>query len=294
MGKIIMGDDLEKLLFFANIRREPMADNGIMFTRRESLSGSYYFIKNTTDRPFDGWLPLKVNATSAAIFNPMTEKFGMAKKRLSTDGKIEIYSRLLPGESLIIETFNNKVSGKPYSFYNPVLGPQELTGKWKVDFVEGGPQLPASKEVGELISWTEFGGEAFKDFSGTARYTISFKKPVGKAGAWSLELGKVCSSARVILNGKEIAVLIGPDYRVIIDKNQLETINTLEIEVSNLMANRIAYLDRNNIDWKKFYNVNFAARLRENNKNGIFDASAWLPRESGLLGPVTITGMKKR
>ena len=79
----------------------------------------------------------------------------------------------------------------------------------------------------------------------------------------------------------------------IIDSRQLKQTNTLVINVSNLMANRIAYMDRNNIPWKKFYNVNMAARLRQNTKDGIFDASAWEPRESGLIGPVTITRMKK-
>ena len=68
----------------------------------------------------------------------------------------------------------------------------------------------------------------------------------------------------------------------------LKPVNKLEIRVSNLMGNRIAYMDRNNIEWKKFYNVNFAARLRENSRNGIFDASSWTPRESGLIGPVTL------
>ncbi len=72
----------------------------------------------------------------------------------------------------------------------------------------------------------------------------------------------------------------------------MKPVNTLELEVSNLMANRIAYLDRNKIEWKKFYNINMAARLKENNKNGIFDASAWKPMESGLVGPVTITPLK--
>jgi hypothetical protein len=90
----------------------------------------------------------------------------------------------------------------------------------------------------------------------------------------------------VFLNGKEIALLIGPWFQVTIDKKQLKPENILEIRVSNLMANRIAWLDRNNVQWKKFYNINFAARLKENAKNGIFDASEWLPRESGLLGPV--------
>ncbi|HBE40981.1 MAG TPA: hypothetical protein DDW27_07220, partial [Bacteroidales bacterium] len=77
-----------------------------------------------------------------------------------------------------------------------------------------------------------------------------------------------------------------------IDKNLLNPDNHLKIRVSNLMANRISYMDRNNIPWKKFYNINMAARLKQNTKNGIFDASAWDPLDSGLIGPVTITAVK--
>jgi hypothetical protein len=58
------------------------------------------------------------------------------------------------------------------------------------------------------------------------------------------------------------------------------------------MANHIAYMDRNNIPWKIFYNINMPARKRENAKNGIFDASAWKPLPSGLSGPVTLTAVK--
>ena len=42
--------------------------------------------------------------------------------------------------------------------------------------------------------------------------------------------------------------------------------------------------------WKKFYNVNFAARLPENRgPDGLFTAAAWEPLDSGLIGPVTLT-----
>jgi hypothetical protein len=154
--------------------------------------------------------------------------------------------------------------------------------------------LPSMKELTKLISWTDFGGEAVKNFSGTAKYTITFDSPAVKADAWQLNLGKVCESARIILNGNEIAGLIGPGYQTVIPKSLLKPKNILEIKVSNLMANRIAYLDRNNVQWKKFYNTNFPSRLPQNRKDGLFDASAWLPRESGLIGPVTITALKKR
>jgi hypothetical protein len=293
-GKIIMGIELNSLLSYAGIRREPMADNGIKFVRRESKTGSYYFINNQSDKPFEGWLPLSVKASYTAIYNPMTEKTGTAQKRISVNGESEIYMKLNAGESMIIETSSVKVKGKPYTFFEPSSDPVAISGTWKVDFVTGGPTLPESREVRELKSWTDFGGNDLKNFSGTAKYTIFFKKPAGKADAYSLNLGKVFNSVKVTLNGKEMGTLIGPDFSVEIDKSLIKPVNTLELSVSNLMANRIAYLDRNKIEWKKFYNINMAARLKENSRNGIFDASEWKTMESGLIGPVTITPPSKK
>jgi hypothetical protein len=171
--------------------------------------------------------------------------------------------------------------------------PKEVTGTWKVEFIEGGPSLSPASRLVKLGSWTELPDASLKDFSGTARYSITFTRPKEKAEAWKLDLGEVYESASVALNGTDLGSLIGPDYKLILGKKQLKKKNTLEVSVSNLMANRIAYMDRNNIQWKKFYNINFAARLRQNTKEGIFDASSWQPRASGIIGPVTITPMKE-
>jgi hypothetical protein len=291
-GSILTGKDIDQLLSFAGIKRETMADAKIKYVRRETKSGFTYFILNSSDKSFDGWLPIQAKAVSAALFNPITEQFGTVKVRTAAGNATEVYTRLSPGESLILEAYNSNASGKPYNFFDPLSTPSELSGSWKVNFLEGGPVIPASKEITKLSSWTLFDGDDVKNFSGTAAYTIAFKKPGGKADALLLNLGKVSESARVILNGKEIAVLIGPEFKVVIDNKLLKSSNILEVRVSNLMANRIAYLDRNNIEWKKFYNVNFNARIRQNTKNNIFDASKWEPRESGLIGPVTITALR--
>jgi hypothetical protein len=223
----------------------------------------------------------------------MTGKSGKAEIRLSQKGTIEIYAQVSASESIIVRTLNSKLSGNKYIWYDTLSTPKELKGIWNLDFLLGGPEIPASKVITKLISWTETGGEAVKDFSGTAKYTFVFEKPSGKADAWLLNLGKVCESASIILNDNELTTLIGPDYQVVIDKILLKTQNKLEIKVSNLAANHIAYLDRNNILWKKFYNSNYPSRLRQNSKNGLFDASAWKPRESGLIGPVTLTPLKR-
>ena len=293
-GKVIIGNDISELLSFARIRRETIIDNGLCYSRRASPSGSLYFITNQSDKAFDGWMPLQVKGKSAAIFDPMKGISGVAETRLSVFGNLDVYSRLLPYESIIVKTSITEIKGNKFIYYDPVSSAKEIAGKWKVDFIEGGPELPSSKEITKLVSWTEFGGDPVKNFSGTAKYSIAFDRPEGKADVFLLTLGKVCESARIYLNGQEIADMIGPGYQTIMPAASMQLKNTLEIKVSNLSANRIAYLDRNSVPWKKFYNTNFPARLRQNSKNGLFDASSWQPRESGLMGPVTITAMKKR
>jgi hypothetical protein len=292
-GKVLTGNDLGKVLSYANVRKESMVEKGLKFNRRVDNNESLYYILNPSGKKIEGWIPLEVKGKSVAIYNPMSGKNGIAETRLSPKGNIEVYAQLSSNESIILRTFNSKLSGEQYNYYDTLSAPVELKGIWNLDFLLGGPEIPASKVITKLISWTETGGEAVKDFSGTAKYTIVFDKPLGKADAWLLNLGKVCESARISLNDNELVTLIGPDYQVVIEKSLLRAQNKLEIKVSNLAANRIAYLDRNNIPWKKFYNTNFPSRLRQNNKNGLFDASVWQPRESGLIGPVTLTALKR-
>jgi hypothetical protein len=143
-----------------------------------------------------------------------------------------------------------------------------------------------------LKSWTEIEEETAKSFSGTATYTLNFARPDAPVSAWTLDLGRVAESARVSLNGREIAALLEPPYRVVIPTDTMQLQNVLEISVTNLAANRIADLDRKNPGWKKFYNTNMPARRRENaGADGLFSPAKWTPRASGLLGPVTLAPM---
>jgi hypothetical protein len=99
----------------------------------------------------------------------------------------------------------------------------------------------------------------------------------------------VHETAEVFLNGKKLATLVGPTFQVTIPASTLTATNTLEVVVANLMANRIIYMDKNNLPWKIFYNTNMPARRAENAKGGIFTAAGWKPLPSGILGPVTLT-----
>jgi hypothetical protein len=288
-GRLYESYDLEKLLTKALVRKESMAEKGLQLTRRKNKDGLTYFISNVSGKTFDDWVSLQDNPSAAALFNPMTGTKGMARsKRKTTKEPFQVYLQLQPYESVIIQTFNTVKTGAtfPYKILNST--PVEIKGSWTVEFLDGGPVLPPRFTANQLGTWTSAGGEEVKNFSGTAKYSINFSLAPGQAKFWVLDLGKVNETAEVILNGKKIATLIGPSFQCEIPSTLLKSTNKLEIIVANLMANRIAYMDRNNIPWKIFYNTNMPARKRENLKNGLFNASAWEPLPSGLSGPVTI------
>ncbi len=288
-GRILRAEDLERALARAGVAREAMVDLGLSFARRVDRDGRFYFINNRTDRAVDGWLPLQIDTAAATIFDPMHGRRGNARVRTSEAGAREVYLQLPAGESLIVAA-TLRPHDDPYDFYTSAGAPAPITGPWRVTFVKGGPALPAARTMEKLASWTAFGGEDVKSFSGTGTYTASFPRPDGTARAWQLDLGRVHESARVRLNGRDLGTLIGPAFRLVLRSSDLRASNTLEVSVTNLPANRIADLDRRGVRWKKFYNVNMPARFPQNRgSDGLFTAAKWEPLDSGLIGPVTLT-----
>ena len=288
-GVFLMDDNIDVLLEAAKTRRESYADKGLSVLRRKNADGTIYFINNRTDKPFNNWIQLNESPATLALFDPMTGNNGLAKWRKNEKGGVEVLLQLESYESAIIQSYQSMKTGNNYPYSEESGQPQEINGTWTIEFLNGGPVLPSKTTTSGLGSWTDLKGEDVKNFSGTAKYSITFNTPEGKAAAWKLNLGKVNETAEVFLNGKRITTLIGPIFECIIPSSALQQTNKLEIIVASLMANRIAYMDRNNIPWKIFYNTNMPARRRENVKNGLFDASAWKPLPSGLSGPVTLT-----
>jgi hypothetical protein len=288
-GRFLIGNDLGELLARAGVRREAFVDKGLAFERRAHDGGYVYFLLNRGPAPYAGWVPLPAGTKTAAIFDPMTARCGKGAMRIMADGTAETWIELAPDDSCLVKTFTTAVEGPAFAYWKAAGEARPLGGPWQVRFVAGGPELPAATEIKELKSWTEFGGDAVKAVSGTAAYMIQFARPAGAAEAWWLDLGRVAESARVTLNGQEIGTVLKAPFRLLIQTDQFREQNTLEIAVSNLGANRIADLDRRGVAWKRFYNANYPAHLRENRgPDGMFSAARWAPRASGLLGPVTL------
>ena len=62
--------------------------------------------------------------------------------------------------------------------------------------------------------------------------------------------------------------------------------NVLEVEVTNLGANRLRWNDLNGVDWKYFSDINIVGISGRDYIK--LDAAKWKPLKSGLLGPVEL------
>jgi hypothetical protein len=270
-----------------DVRRETWRGAGkLNFIRRKSDAGHIYFIRNDGGVAFDGWISPAVEWKAAAIMDPLTGRAGRAANLVRDDGTREIRLQLAPGQTIFLKTYAEGLPEEAprWEYIERLAGATALDRVWNVEFVAGGPGLPLKGGTHELASWTEIGLPEGETFAGTARYTLKFDAPAG-AGTYLLNLGKVADSARVELNGEQVATLIAAPFRCAVE---LAEKNELVVEVTNVAANRIRDLDRRRVPWKIFEDINVVGiNYRP------LDASRWPVREAGLLGPVTVQPLSR-
>ncbi len=261
-GTFLFGTNVDDLLRQAGIDREPCVDSGLRFVRRAHDGGYHYFLANRGDQPVDRWVPLGAKAESIIWLDPeFPQHSGVAATRPGPGGNAEVYVQLPPGKSCVLRTFTGQtVTGPAKTYIEPSGEPRAISGQWHVAFLEGGPEKPADIVTGKLASWTTLGDTNAQRFAGTARYTIEFDRPPANAGDWVLDLGKVCETARLTLNGRRVGTLWNAPFRVRVGQFLQPGENRLEVEVTNLAANRIRDLDRRKVNWKYFYDINVASK----------------------------------
>lgn len=276
--------DIFKALENAQIYPESLVETGLKFTRRSIDGEKIYYLVNHTPKTIDAFIPIQVGNKEVIIFDPLTKAYGNAvvtKNSASTAVKLKIE----PGQSYFLKT-ENKASQKKWNYYETTGNAVSLTGKWNITFDKGGPKLPANATVSTLESWTKLSSDA-EAFSGTATYTLNFDYPNSKTNNWVLNLGNVRESAKVWLNDEFIGTAWSVPYTLHIGKLEPGK-NNIKIQVTNLSANRIRDKELKGEEWKIFYEINMVDKDYKK-----FDATKWNPVPSGLLGPVTLTPLKK-
>lgn len=293
-GRLLLGP-VEKVLAQAGILPEPAvsAHPGLLLLCKTEGGAPAYFMVNHALEPLDAWVELGRPAAAASVLDPLTGAIAPAGIRQNAAGRPEVRLRLEPGHSLWLRTRCERDRaasvddlGRMATNARPGRTLFTLDGSWRVQFIAGGPELPDPWEPAGLVSWTEGGDARREAFAGTARYVTHFSPGELTPGECYLELGEVFHVARVRLNGTDLGVTFMRPHRVVVPAGLLRSSgNELEIEVTNLAANRIRDLDRRGVTWRNFYFVNI--RYRD------FQAADWPLATSGLLGPVQLRAMEK-
>ena len=283
LGSMLVCSDAEKALQSLGIMRESLADKGLKFIRRNTDKGVYYYLVNHTSRSVDTFITVNVKAATYLLMDPLSGSWGQVPTKESA-GSTYIRVQLLPGETCFLFAGNETVSGLPkWNYYRKSGREITIEGPWELEFISGGPVLPSRSRLEQPAPWTLLNQTEADCFSGTACYSVKFIVPETDADDFLLRLEEVHESARVWINGKESGIVWSVPYQAKVGHYLHQGVNTIRIEVANLMANRIREMDSKGIEWKKFYDINIV-----NLNYKPFNAAEWSVLPSGLNGPVEL------
>jgi hypothetical protein len=113
-GRILVGDDVERMLTAASVPREAMVDAGLQLVRRRVGHDRVYFVVNRSAAAFDGWAPLAAAARAVVRLDPLApERRGVVVSRPGAAGVSEARVVLEPGESTILRAVDEALPHAP-------------------------------------------------------------------------------------------------------------------------------------------------------------------------------------
>lgn len=220
--------------------------------RRSNEKGYHYFIANLTPNDVDEYVSLSVAFKSVALFNPMNGDIYQGDVK---DGKVRL--QLKSGESIIVQTFSEELPIDGKKKLSRIVDFKDLTNQpWSLHFVESEPATMPTYQLSRLQSWEQL-DRLTGILMGTGVYTTTFELSKEQASQpWQIALGDVRESARVYINGHLIGCAWAVPFMLDCKDALKGGKNELRIEVTNLPANRIAEMDRKQIPWRKFNDIN--------------------------------------
>lgn len=274
--------DIVSSLKSKKLKKETVQEKGLDFLRKKYEDGILYFIANQHQTFEKGELNFENTFKYNYIYNPKSDQW--QEISANNKGKIKQLSiDLESGESIFVFFTNTKKQNIAKYQIQKFQQNIDLSTDWKLSFSEGKPEIPKPQTLTNLQSWTLADSTA-GFYNGYGDYQKTFSLPdnaIGKPA--EILLGDVRETAEVWINGINIGTAWCLPYNLNIPSGVLKTENEIKIKVRNLSANQIRYLDKNKVNWKKFYDINMIDIQYKP-----FDASNWLPVDSGLLGPIVL------
>ena len=315
-GVCVVYGDAWKAVRKANVRAPfEGASGALRAVRREGNGGeTVWFVANMRKKRFSGKVTFLMKpGTRPELFDAKTGAIAAAEGEPAGADRYAVKLELEPeGSAFVVFT----ADAKPF-VANPVRKtgePVDISRGWTIVSFEGRNAPSAPLEMDRLSAWNESSDPKLKYFSGRAVYekTIDLASVVPHPSSrLTLDLGEVHEIANVYVNGRFISCLWEPPYRLDLPLSSLvphPSSLTLRVEIVNLLPNRmigdaVAIRDGAKAErdkrgpWPKWVMEN-----RPDSGTGIFTwcnfAKFWSaddqPLRSGLLGPVTVGGLRER
>ncbi|MEN6575022.1 MAG: glycosyl hydrolase [Phycisphaerales bacterium] len=292
-GKIVWGTPLRQLLHAKGLGPDFISggdanESDLDYIHRRTPDADIYFISNRTDCRLEPVCTFRVTGRTPELWMPDTGEIRRCQAWESVDGGTRVSLSLAPHDSVFVVFHDSVQNSQTTARAQTVTEAHPVAGPWRVHFPEGWG-APASKVFPELVSWTEDSDWGVKHFSGVAAYQNHFKLPSGPLAAGDvlqLDLGRVRFVAEVLVNGHSVGVLWKPPFRVDITDAVRPGTNELIVKVANTWSNRLVGDALS--EGRDFCRTNIAKSLTWQ--------TPWKETpllESGLLGPVTLTSVRR-
>lgn len=284
-GRVLAGTDVEAALIARGIAPDmdyakPQADSQLLFLHRSLPEGELYFVSNRANRPQRIDARFRVTGRAAELWRA-DDASAVAASYRSEGGGTVVPLDMAAEESLFV-LFRTAPAALARTIAAPVPSPAlDLSSGWTVAF-QPGRGAPATTRLATLAPLETQADPGIRYFSGTASYTRRFavQQGAGTAGLM-LDLGKVGDVAEVRVNGRPAGTVWHAPYRLDIGPLVRRGTNRIEIKVANLWVNRLigdAQPGATKITYTTLPTYRADAPLRP----------------SGLIGPVTLTGVAAR
>ncbi|MBD3185270.1 hypothetical protein GF325_00465, partial [Candidatus Bathyarchaeota archaeon] len=167
----------------------------------------------------------------------------------------------------------------------------EIKGQWRIHFIFTKNSFPPENEkivkmeVSSLFDWKDHPEVCY--FSGTAIYhiVVDLDMDQNEENHFLLDLGEVHEIATVTINGIEVGTTWHGNHVLDVTDCLKDGSNSLEIQVTNLLLNRVIGFARNGKQWRPDY---YFVDITYNTFNP--ELMDLLP--SGLLGPVKLKKLR--
>jgi hypothetical protein len=274
-GKVLSGMTIDAAVKALNIPPD-VTGKDAMWLHRRTENADWYYVCAPVGSGFKGELSFN-NTENVEIWDPVSGEIYPAEVVKREAGRTSVRFDMEQAGSCFA-VFGKSVKPSQKRNRAEVSGKTEtLSGTWTLAFPSGWG-APDSFETSELKAWKDFDlSPEAKAFSGTVTYTTTFNiGNIAEDAAYSLDLGRVEMIAAVSLNGKKLRTLWTPPYRLDVTDAIKPGTNTLQIEVTGTWFNRLVYDAGQPEEQRKTWTINGPSK----------DAEL---RESGLLGPVTLS-----